>query len=276
MDTAMKGRKKFMKVKLDGVQETLLIPLIARAAETKKANPRINDKNAVEVVNKIDYDFSKFEKASSQQGVIARTMILDRETQRFVEEHPDGICIAIGCGLDTRYHRICHKNITWYNLDFPDVIALRNKVLDEGNQIKSIGKSALDASWTLEVTEQNKAVLIILEGILMYFAEEEVLQLLAILKEHFPGCTILAEIMNPFIATQSKHHDTVKKTSAVFKWGIRSGKDMEKMCDGLRFVREWNLFDELTDQGFFFKIAPKLPLIRNINNKIVLLRMESC
>ena len=49
-----------MKIKLDGVQETLLIPLIARAAETKKAHPRINDKNAVDMVDKIYYDFSKF------------------------------------------------------------------------------------------------------------------------------------------------------------------------------------------------------------------------
>ena len=264
-----------MKIKLDGVQETLLIPLVARAEETKKENPRIKDQNAVDMVNKIDYDFSKFEKCTSQQGVIARTMILDRETQRFVDEHPDGVCISIGCGLDTRFHRIRHKKITWYNLDFPDVIALRKKLLYEGKQVKYIGKSALDISWTDEVTERDKQVLIILEGILMYFTEAEVMQLLAMLKNHFPGCIILAEIMNPFIATQSKHHDTVKKTSAVFKWGVKSGKHMEKLCDGLHFVQEWNLFDQLTDQGIAFKIAAKAPFIRNINNKIAMLRMES-
>lgn len=62
-----------MKTKFDGVQETLLIPLIARVVETKKENLWINNKNAVDMVNKIDYDFSRFEKAASQQGVIART-----------------------------------------------------------------------------------------------------------------------------------------------------------------------------------------------------------
>lgn len=262
-----------MKIKLDGVQETLLIPLIARAAETKKEHPRIKDKNAVDMVEKINYDFSKFEKASSQQGVIARTMILDRETQKFVDRHPDGVCISIGCGLDTRYHRIQHGEITWYNLDFPDVITLRKQLLQEGNQVKYIGKSALDISWTDDVTERNRPMLIILEGILMYFTEAEVTQLFDMFIKHFPSCTILAEIMNPFIATQSKHHDTVKKTSAVFKWGIKSGKHMEKLCDGLHFVQEWNLFDELTDQGIVFQIAAKVPFIRNINNKIVLLRM---
>ena len=262
-----------MNIKLDGVQETLLIPLIARAVETKKECPRIKDINAVAMVNEIDYDFSKFEKAASQQGIIARTMILDRETQRFVDENPDGVCISIGCGLDTRYHRIQHKNITWYNLDFPDVIDLRKKLLHEGTQVLYIGKSALDISWTDEVAEKSRPTLILLEGILMYLTEAEVIQLLAMLKSHFPSCIILAEIMNLFVATQSKHHDTVKKTSAVFKWGIKSGKEMEKLCDGLHFVREWNLFDELTDQGIMYRIAAKIPFIKKINNKIVMLTM---
>lgn len=80
--------------------------------------------------------------------------------------------------------------------------------------------------------------------------------------------------MNPFVATQSKHHDTVKNTSAEFKWGIKSGKCMENMCDGLHFMQEWNLFDELTDQGIAFKIAAKVPFIRNMNDKIVRLQLE--
>lgn len=264
-----------MKIKLNGVQETLLISLVARAAETKKEDARITDKHAVGLIKKIDYDFSKFEKTPSLQGVIARTMILDRETQHFIEENPDGICISIGCGLDTRYHRIRHKNVIWYNLDFPEVIALRKRLLFEGKRVKYIEKSALDISWTDEVTEKRRPVLIILEGILMYFREIEVIQLFAMLKNRFPQCTILAEIMNPFIATQTKYHDTVKNTLAVFQWGIKSGRDMEKLCDGLYFQQEWNLFDELADQGFLYKFAAKLPVIKNINNKIVKLQMKA-
>ncbi len=262
-----------MKIKLKGVQETLLIPLIARATETRKDNPRINDQNAVDMVKKIDYDFSKFDKKGSQQGVIARTMILDRETQKFIDKNPNAVCISIGCGLDTRYHRIRHKKVDWYNLDFPEVIELRKQLLFENKHVKCIGKSALDLYWADEIKEKNRPVLIILEGILMYFTEAEVIQLMGILKNHFPGCTILAEIMNPFVATQSKHHDTVKNTSAVFKWGVKSGKNMENMCDKLQFKKEWNLFDELTDQGLMFQIAAKVPFIRNINNKIVKLQM---
>lgn len=258
-----------MVIELEGVQETLLIPLLARAKETKADHPRIKDKYAVEMIKKLNCDWNRYEGNSSWQGVIARTMILDRETEKFVAEHPNGVCISIGCGLDTRYHRIRHAKITWYNLDFPEVIALRKKLLFERKKVRYIAKSALDISWVDEVLDDGKDVLIILEGILMYFTEIEVMQLMHMIKNRFPNCTILAEIMNPFIAGQTKHHDTVKRTNAKFHWGIRSGKEMEKLCEGLRFEKEWNLFDELRDQGLLFRMCASVPFIRNINNKIV-------
>lgn len=87
-----------MKVSLESVQETLLIPLIARVNETKQKNPRVVDKNAVEIVSKLDYDFTKINSGASNQGVIARTMILDRETQAFIDKNPNAVCISIGCG----------------------------------------------------------------------------------------------------------------------------------------------------------------------------------
>lgn len=262
-----------MKVSLEGVQETLLIPLIARVNETKQKNPRVVDKNAVEIVSKLDYDFTKLSNGASNQGVIARTMILDRETQAFINENPHAVCISIGCGLDTRYHRVKHKSVKWYNLDFPDVIELRKKLLYEGKNVSYIAKSALDISWPDEVIEKGTPVLIILEGILMYLTEAEVIQLFSMIRSHFPNSTIYAEIMNPFIATQTKHHDTVKHTNAAFKWGIKSGKAMEKLCHGLQFEREWNLFDELTDQGILFKLCAVIPFIKNMNNKVVKLRL---
>lgn len=257
-----------MKVRLDGVQETLLIPLIARAQETQSSKPRIKDMDAVRMVSKIDYDFTKFNKAMSQQGVIARTMILDREAQTYIDQYPDAVCISIGCGLDTRYERLNHRNVKWYNIDFPEVITLRKQLLSEGERVSYISKSALDTSWSEEIIEESEHVLIILEGILMYFTEMEVIQLLGIIRHRFKTGTILAEIMHPMIAKQSKHHDTVKKTKAIFQWGVSSGKEMEKLSEGLSFEKEWNLFDELKDQGFLFRLFATIPFIRNKNNKI--------
>ena len=52
-----------MKIKLDGVMETLLITLNFKAKDCSSTNPILNDKKAQEICSKIDYDFSKFDKA---------------------------------------------------------------------------------------------------------------------------------------------------------------------------------------------------------------------
>lgn len=68
----------------------------------------------------------------------------------------------------------------------------------------------------------------------MYFSEEEVKQLLQIIRDNFDDVIILAELMPPMSAKGSKLHDTVKNTEATFKWGVKSGKEVEKLCEGLK------------------------------------------
>ena len=71
-----------MKIKLKGVQETLLIPLWARAVELKQTNPIIMDSKASDIMEQIDYNFSNFEEEwPTQLSVIIRTEILDSATQ---------------------------------------------------------------------------------------------------------------------------------------------------------------------------------------------------
>lgn len=256
------------KVKLEGVMETMLIPLAAKADESNCKYPRIMDREAVKMKEMLDYDFTKFEKKMSQEGVIARTIILDRQVQQDINRHPNANCICIGCGLDTRYQRLHHQNVQWYNLDFAEVMDLRKKLIEEGDKVHNIAKSALDPTWIQEVKNRDRETIIILEGILMYLTETEVKSLLQIITSSFTKCTIYMELMHPMVVKQSKHHDTVKETNAVFKWGIKQAKDVEKLCGGLKYKQEWNLFEVLTDRGVAFKIANALPFIRDKNNRI--------
>ena len=74
-----------LSVQLSGVPETMLIPMYARAVESKKAKPFFFDRYATE---KLDYDFSKFDKGKmSLWGCAARTIILDREVKAFMQYH---------------------------------------------------------------------------------------------------------------------------------------------------------------------------------------------
>jgi O-methyltransferase involved in polyketide biosynthesis len=90
-----------MRQSLSGVPETLLIPLWARAVETKGPNPIIRDEKAVEMMSQIDYDFSKFDGSwMSQTGVAIRTEILDREAEKFIHRHPEAVIDQIPGGME--------------------------------------------------------------------------------------------------------------------------------------------------------------------------------
>lgn len=81
--------------------------LYARARESKKKDSKIYDEKSVEIVSKLDYDFSMAERdALMSNGVIVRTILLDRMVQDFVRQHPHATIINIACGMDTRFYRV--------------------------------------------------------------------------------------------------------------------------------------------------------------------------
>jgi O-methyltransferase involved in polyketide biosynthesis len=167
-----------MKQNLEGVSETLLIPLWARAVETKNPHPIIKDEKAREMMTQIEYDFSKFDKEwPTQISVAVRTEILDNATRAFINKHPHAVVINLGCGLDTRFSRLDDGKIRWYDLDLPEPMHIRKQFFEETDRYKMIAKSVFDYSWIDDVRLDN-SVLIIAEGLLMYLNENEVKELI--------------------------------------------------------------------------------------------------
>ena len=77
-----------MKIKLEGVMETMLITLDARARDYSAEKPILNDKKSAEMVNMIDYDFTSFsEDKMAHLGIVARAKVIDDEIKKFIEKH---------------------------------------------------------------------------------------------------------------------------------------------------------------------------------------------
>jgi len=258
------------KVSLGEVQETLLIPLYFRAKDSMSDNPHINDEEAVSLIKKIDYDFSKFDSGKgSYLGVVSRTIILDREVQKYIDEHPDCVVVNIGCGLCTRNIRLDLKQAKWYNLDLEDVIETRKKYISQKENCFDIAKSLLDETWPSVIDAGDKNVLLVIEGVFMYFSEDEVKQFIQIVKKNYKKVDMYAEIMHSMVAGHTKQHDTVTKTNATFKWGIKYAKDMEQLDSGIKFITEWNFVDEMANfGGFAMKMASKVYFFKNFCDKI--------
>ena len=153
-------------IKLSGVPETMLQTVYARAKESS-GRGAIHDAKAEELIEKLDYDFTLADKDTAMRsGVIARTIVLDKLTKSWLAAHSGAVVVNIACGLDTRCYRMSGY-AHWYNLDLPETMAVREKLLPESGTISQIAMSAMD-DWGGEIKEQNAPVLVVIEGPVSY------------------------------------------------------------------------------------------------------------
>ncbi|WP_048173270.1 class I SAM-dependent methyltransferase [Methanosarcina siciliae] len=256
---------------LQGIPETLLIPLWARAVEAEQTCPIIKDTKAAEIMNGLDYDFTKFANAwKSQIGVVVRTKLLDQAVRSFIQKYPDAVVVNIGCGLDTRFVQVDNGRMHWYDLDLPEVIRIRQNFFVETDHYRMIAKSVFDDSWMDEICVTDEPVLIIAEGLLMYFTVQEVKTLLNKLISEFPGGEMLLEVMSPDIVKMSKRHDAIGRMDAKFRWGIKDSQELETYNQLIKVVNEWNYFDYHKDRWGWLGWLAVIPAFKNhFNNRIV-------
>lgn len=235
-----------MSEKLSGVMETLLITLYIRAKDAETSNPVINDKKAAEIVKRIDYDFKKFDSGFMPHYlVLARAKTMDDQTRAFIKKHPDCVIVSVGCGLDTRFSRVDNGRIQWYNLDFPEVIAQREVFFEPNERVKNIPKSALNPTWPSDVKTNGKRLLIFSEGMMMYLKEDEVKKFLKILTDGFDRFEAHFDLLYKGQVNKGKLHETLKKTSAQFHWGVKDGSEVAALCPGIRQIGLINFTDEM-------------------------------
>ena len=102
METKQKTHKDVINT--EGIPEEMLYALYARAMESKRSDHHIYDKKAIEVVERTDFDFSDQSKGAAMgNGVLARTILLDKMVADYVRQHPQGVVVNIACGMDTRF-----------------------------------------------------------------------------------------------------------------------------------------------------------------------------
>ena len=254
-------------ITLSGVPETLLIPLYARALESRKEHPVFYDAAAVRIIDAVDYDFAKHGKNKMNMwGCAARTVLFDREAAAHIERYPDCCVVNLACGLDDRFHRLDNGRIRWYNVDFPQVIDLRRELLEPCDRVTDIPASVFDYEW-MERIANHDHTLIIAEGFLMYVTAEEVQSLFSIIAGKFTHTTLLLELMTKWMVDHQKLHDTTKLTEAVFKWGVEKTEEFTRLCPQFRMTGEYNFTDAMRRFSPVFMTLAS-PMMRSKNNRL--------
>ena len=254
---------KAAELNLGNVEKTLLIPLYNRAMESRRPDAIIRDEKAVELVTKMGLDFSQVQQVRMTRMLGLMRIIFTREFDRCAREYlarrPDAVVVHIGCGLDTRFERVDDGRVEWYDLDVPNVVDIRRRLIGgDAGRYHLLGCSVLDDAWMEAVKARNPgSILFMAETVFLYFTEEQVRSLVLALYHRFPGAELVFDAWKPFEIWIGNRFLSNSAFAGLMRWGLWSGRELERWgspsalrhseglrAGGIRLLDEWSFFDK--------------------------------
>ena len=190
------------KIEKNTVQETLILPLYSRKLCSELYPNLYRDETAVRLIENIDYDFSEAEKNSRSLmqrfgalEVAMRQCDLAWEVREYLKTHPKAAVVNLGCGLDNTGRACDNGSCKIYNLDFPDVITVRNELLPAGEREQNIPCNLNDKAWFSQIDASGGAVFFA-SGVFYYFLTGQVKALVQAMASAFPGSILVFDAAN--------------------------------------------------------------------------------
>lgn len=244
---------------MDEVNKTLYIPLYGKAQVSKKGII-LHDPKAEEIWEK--ERFSLKGKAKSKwltYYMSMRARVFDDWVRQMLAAHPKALVLHIGCGMDSRIHRVGAASRDWYDVDFPEVIEERKKYYQENKHYHMLGADASSPEWVARLPDCSQTV-VILEGISMYLKNDEVAGLFSALQEKYEHIYVLMDVYTTFGARASKYKNPINNVGVTTVYGIDDPASVVK-GSSIVVVREHSmtpekLVNELRgfDKGFFTRV----------------------
>jgi O-methyltransferase involved in polyketide biosynthesis len=215
------------------------------------------------VVGRLDYDFSliRSRREGDQVNMLLRMREFDRLARAFLTQHPDGVIVDLGCGLDTRFERIDNGRVEWYGLDLPEVIELRKELLEETPRSRCIGRSVLDSSWMDTLCDQaDRHFLFLAEGVLYYIELTQAQELVRELARRFPGAELIFDAYSPVVVRFHPHPPDVPTVH----WGLKDDREVEAWAPGARLLGRCYYFDQPEPRLGIYQLVRLLPFFAKV------------
>lgn len=226
----------FTGVEWKSVEWTNICLLYLRACESKLAQPILGDDMAARDVERIDYDFTRIRRVVrpeiNQFMVALRSAQFDGLIKDYLHRNPDAVVLHLGCGLHSRAFRMAPENSPWFDIDLPNVIALRRQLYSDSETYRMIGSSVTEPAWIDELPTGGP-VLVVAEGLLMYISPAEVASLLNRILDRFDTGEVIADLLSKWAPRFSK-----VLTSGLIEWGTGDGLEIARWEPRLRLVSD--------------------------------------
>lgn len=227
---------------MNEVNKTCYIPLYGKAYVSKKSII-LKDTKAEEIWDKEGFELkgkSKSKWLCYFMGM--RSAVFDQWVSSQINEKSEAVVFHLGCGLDSRVLRVNHKKGIWYDIDFDDVIQERKKYYQENDHYKMISCDLREDTW-LDNIPAYSDVIIVMEGISMYFEPAELNQLLINLRKHFDNINLLMDCYSVKAAKLSKYKNPINDVGVTQVYGLDDPMQIVNATD-YTFVRRHEMTPE--------------------------------
>lgn len=225
----------------------MLTTLYLKALDADFDRPVLGDRFAKEAIDRLDYDWRETGITGDWAPLITvRTAQYDIWARQFLAVHERATVVHLGCGLDSRVFRLDPgPGVEWYDVDFPAVIALREKIYPSRPGYHLFATSATDSSW-LDQIPADRPLLLLAEGISMYLTESQGIALLRHVVDRFPSGELQIDFYNWLGIRSQKAHTLVQRTGSTLHWAVNSPQDILRQVPGIRLLIAVPFFDAST------------------------------
>ncbi|MGM0432773.1 MAG: class I SAM-dependent methyltransferase, partial [Spirochaetota bacterium] len=180
--------------------------------------------------------------------LLLRARKFDEFVRKYLLEYPyKTTCIQLGCGLDSRHQRVGTLCRHWYDIDLPEMIRLRKNYYQDSTTYTMIGCTAADhSSWLESIELDEKPVLLLAEGLMMYLSRDEVRELLnAVCDKTVGSVQCMFDVFSKLAAKKIPRHPSLKAAGTTVQWGCNDPREIETWVPGLRLKEQWLFTDSL-------------------------------
>ena len=91
-----------------------------------------------------------------------------------------------------------------------------------------------------------------------------------IIEKSFQEVTVMVETMSPFVVKHVKEK-SIEGSNAKFTWGVKNGTELQRIVPGFSVQQEVSLVEGMKKLMPIYHVIGKIPIVRNISNKIIVL-----
>lgn len=258
-----------VSVDLSGPAQTMLTTLYCKALDADGKRPILGDGFAKDAVGRIDFDWDELKVTDRWTPLVTvRTAQYDIWAAQFLASHPHATVVHLGCGLDSRVFRLDPgPDVEWYDVDYPAVTALREKVFPTRPRYHLLATAATDPSW-LDRIPADRPVLLLAEGISMYLTQHDGVALLQHVVDRFGSGELQIDFYNWLTVRSQKTHRLQRQSGSTLHWAVNSPADILRRVSGVRLLTAVTFFDAATfsrtSAGFRFteRLVRAVPPLR--------------